>query len=206
MTGSIGLVIALAACSGAADNADTPNADSVPRTTSTTAPPETSTTVPQPTTTTSMPLYSFDGSVPPPPLINTGDDFDAIYRSLDAYSTWLYSHNPEGEIGAIIPIGTDYYATYADDLGALRAQDLRLYDLTESVARVELVDRAAMVATLRVTISAGERTLINSSGAIVDTAQTPESDYIALLVTDPSGIWRMASLTPADNDRLEIEL
>ena len=86
--------IALAACSG--DDDETASADAPTTTTSaevTTTAPVTATTVPTPPTT--PPPYSFDGSVPAPPLLNTGDDYAAIFESLDAYGGWLLAHNPE---------------------------------------------------------------------------------------------------------------
>jgi hypothetical protein len=85
--GPVGIVVvalALGACSG--DDDDDASADA-----STTAPEaeQTTTLPPGPTTTTTVPLYSFDGSVPAPELVDTGDDFDAIYRSIDAFNVAL---------------------------------------------------------------------------------------------------------------------
>ena len=65
--------VLLAGC-GAGSHAAAEESDGLPTATST----------PAPTTTTVPPPYSFDGSVPPPPLLNTGTDYEAIYRSLDA--------------------------------------------------------------------------------------------------------------------------
>ncbi len=66
--------VLLAGC-GAGSHAAAEESDGLPTATSTTAPAPTTTTVPPP--------YSFDGSVPPPPLLNTGTDYEAIYRSLE---------------------------------------------------------------------------------------------------------------------------
>ena len=64
----------LAACSQADASGDAEK-QSKPKVTTTTAPSTTTTTTPPP--------YSFDGSVPAPELINTGTDYEAIYRSLE---------------------------------------------------------------------------------------------------------------------------
>ena len=70
----------LAACSQADASGDMEK-ESKPKVTTTTAPSTTTTTTPPP--------YSFDGSVPAPPLVNTGTDYEAIFRSLSAYGRWL---------------------------------------------------------------------------------------------------------------------
>ena len=70
------LALILAGCGASADASDgNPTAKS---TSTTTVAPTTTTTVPPP--------YSFDGSVPPPKLVNTGTDYEAIYRSLERVS------------------------------------------------------------------------------------------------------------------------
>ena len=48
-----------------------------------------------PTTTTSTPEFSFDDSVPPPKLVNTGTNYVAILKSLEAYGNWLAAHRPD---------------------------------------------------------------------------------------------------------------
>ncbi len=91
--------VALAACSGDDDetaSAEAPATTTTAVATTTTAAPTTS-TVPTPPTT--PPPYSFDGSVPAPPLINTGNDYAAIFESLDAYGGWLLAHNPDDAVG-----------------------------------------------------------------------------------------------------------
>ncbi len=52
-----------------------------------------------PTTTTTMPEFSFDDSVPPPELINTGTDYVAILKSLESYGNWLAAHRPDRSSG-----------------------------------------------------------------------------------------------------------
>ena len=70
------LALVLAGCGAGAD-ASADASDGHPAATS-----RSTTTVAPTTTTTVPPPYSFDGSVPPPKLINTGTDYEAIYRSL----------------------------------------------------------------------------------------------------------------------------
>jgi hypothetical protein len=82
------LALILAGCGASADASDgNPTAKS---TSTTTVAPTTTTTVPPP--------YSFDGSVPPPKLVNTGTDYEAIYRSLSEYGDWLLAHQPDASL------------------------------------------------------------------------------------------------------------
>ena len=95
------MLCTLAACSQADASGDAEK-ESKPKVTTTTAPSTTTTTTPPP--------YSFDGSVPAPPLVNTGTDYEAIFRSLDAYEHWLFAHNPnEALAGEIVVVGTELY-------------------------------------------------------------------------------------------------
>src|SRR5262245_34419066 len=106
--------LALCACSGTSRN----------ETKSKVAPVAPTTTVPRATSTTTQPPatpYSFDDSVPPPPLINTGTDYIAITRSLIAYDAWLLSHHPDLRLAEnVTPQGTNPYKSLAHDLPILR--------------------------------------------------------------------------------------
>ncbi len=78
-------LLSVAACSSSETKAAVPS----------TAPASsTTTTAPRPTTTTTVPLYSFDNSVPPPKLVNTGNDYKRILRSLLEYEAWIAAYRP----------------------------------------------------------------------------------------------------------------
>ena len=149
--------VALAACSG--DDGETAAADApsttttiVAATTTTAAP--TTTTVPTPPTT--PPPYSFDGSVPPPALINTGDDYAAIFESLDAYGGWLLAHNPDAELAREAYVqGTSAYERLQSSISNAIENDLRLVDVRDAT-EVEVVDVALPIVSLRV-VENGER-------------------------------------------------
>ena len=81
----------------------------------------TTTSPPESSTTTTVPPYSFDGSVPAPELVNTGEDFDAIYRSLDAYDFWLDAHNPDPTLVENFTVkGSAQYDTQIQDVNEQR--------------------------------------------------------------------------------------
>jgi hypothetical protein len=77
-------------------------------------------------TTTPPPAFSFDESVPPPKLVNTGKDYVAILRSLVDYGNWLGAHRPNPTLTAsIVARGTKLYDLYVQDLTRLRANSKR---------------------------------------------------------------------------------
>ena len=208
MTGRLGrstalavlVTLALGACSGD-DNDASADADAPPS--STTALAESTTTLPpEPTTTTTVPLYSFDGSVPPPELVNMGDDYEAIYRSLDAYDFWIDAHNPDPELVKNFAVeGTDQYETQLGDVETLLSTDARSYVIEPDAASVELIDQQENVVSLRVEYPQRYRVLVDRSGNVIDEATVAPRSLIVLMSADPLGTWRLSSVThapPAD--------
>jgi hypothetical protein len=117
-------IFVVGACSGGSKNAEQPVA-----TPGSTAVARTSTTVPRSTTTTSTPEYSFDDSVPPPKLINTGNNYVAILKSFDQYGRWLVAHHPDPSlVSRIVATGTKQHRLFALDLVRLRDNGMRLIE------------------------------------------------------------------------------
>ena len=125
-------MVVLSACSGANTTASppimetAPTSTSAPRTagTATTGRPRATTTTTA--TTTPPPEFSFDESVPPPKLVNTGTDYVAILKSLVEYGNWLGAHRPNPTLTAsIVARGTKLYDLYVQDLTRLRANNKR---------------------------------------------------------------------------------
>jgi len=84
------------------------------------------TTIPRTTTTTSTPDFSFDDSVPPPKLINTGTNYVAILKSLSAYGNWLAAHRPDPAlVSTIVAGGTKENELFKRDLTRLRDNNRR---------------------------------------------------------------------------------
>lgn len=73
------------------------------------------------TATTKSAEYSFDDSVPPPRLVNTGNDYAAILKSLGEYGSWLGAHRPDPALAsAIVARGTTLHDLYVQDITRLR--------------------------------------------------------------------------------------
>ncbi|MGQ0823477.1 MAG: hypothetical protein ACT4OX_00360 [Actinomycetota bacterium] len=196
------VALALAAgCSGGDDDSDE-SVTTTPVTEATTLFAST-TTEPEPTT---VRLYSFDGSVPPPPLVNTGTDYEAIYRSIDAYQHWLYGHNPDPElIDEIVVPATSIYDAYESDVADLIEHDARNYDTASVITRVEatVVERNAV--TLLVDYEDDRSVVVARAGEVLDDARLRSpSRVIILLTSDASGRWRIRSVDDAGPTEVEL--
>lgn len=194
------LALAGAGCSG--DDDASADASS----TTTAAPAATTTTqAPATTTTTVPPPYSFDGSVPPPPLEITGDDFDAIYRSLDTYANWQYAHNPDTNlVGEVAAPGSPQFATLTDDLAQLSESNLRFFDEGSIVESVEVADTGDDIVTLVVVYAAGRGVAVDSSGTVLDDDSHGPIRQISLLSVDAAGRWKYNSNTISNDDPVEV--
>jgi hypothetical protein len=202
---ALAVVFATAACGGGGDRgaASPPLAVAPVTTSSTLVVPTTSTSAV--TTTTTVPPYSFDGSVPPPPLVNTGRDFDAVYRSLDAYTHWLYAHMPDPDLVVeVAATGTRLSATYGDEVSQLRTSGIRMYDVNSRIRSIEVVDEHEDLVALRVSYDRDRRVLIDSTGWVVDDEALPPVVADALLAADSDDRWRLAALNAVSNPAVEI--
>jgi hypothetical protein len=177
---------ALAACGGAAaGEADQPRATP-------------STTAPATTTSTAPPPYSFDGSVPPPELVNTGTDYEAIYRSLSGYARWAESHNPDPTVaGSVYVVGTPTYEGFVNDLDLLRSGRLRMINVGASY-EVSVVSVAEPIVSLRLFERVQELRLIDDRGRVAR-SETFDAPLVwnAVIAHDSADVWRIASVEPA---------
>jgi hypothetical protein len=182
------LVLALAGCSsGHARSAAAP---------STTLPPiaslasTTSTTVAKP-----RPLYSFDNSVPPPELLNTGTDYPRIAESLLAYSDWVLAHQPtDSALHEAVAVGSSIEKGIESDIRQLRERDRRLYEQTNAPDNLRLINATAHAAALRVVQHLVSRTLIDRDGHIVDRLSAGETTFNVLLSQDSNDRWYLAAV------------
>jgi hypothetical protein len=123
----VAVAVGLAACSGSSKAASS-SASTVADSSSSTNPVVTTTTA-RPGPTTTRPEYSFDDSVPPPKLLNTGTDYVAILESLESYGSWLAGHHPDPVLSIRINApGTRLHDAFARDLTRLRDNGTRLIE------------------------------------------------------------------------------
>jgi hypothetical protein len=204
---AIALGLALAAgCSGGDDDAaeSPPRTDSSISTEDASADASSTTTEPPATTTTTVPSYSFDGSVPPPELVNTGTDYEAIYRSLEDYQRWLYAHNPEPDlVDEIVAEDSDLSRAYVDAIGLLRRDNVRAVDEGLEIESFGVASETPDAATLRIEYQPWDRVLLNSDGIETD-RESIDYSVVALLVRDAAGRWRLAAADDAGSPTVKL--
>lgn len=204
------MALALLAGCGAGSDAATPprpvgtTAPSAAAAAPTTARPPVPTTSPTtaPAASAAVPPYSFDGSVPPPPLESTGSDFAAIFRSLDTYTHWVMAHRPDPALmeQAVSPQSSAGRG-YGGLVSELVRSDLRLYDTASVVADVEVadvdMDPLLSVASLKVTYTDDRRVWVRPDGSVERTVDLPDrAQFWVLLSQRGNGQWRIMAEDP----------
>ena len=202
----VGLLIALlAACGGDDSDESTTTTTRAPTTVAVTTTDAPTTTTPAPPTPT--PEYSFDGSVPPPPLLNTGTDYAAILNSLRGYVRWLEAHNPDPELlDEVISMGTAEYEEERRDLELLRDNNVRAVWVDYDVD-IEVKAPGADSVALRVTDRTTGFRVVEPGGSLQDeTVVAPPTFDDALITADIDGRWRIADYRAAPTDDEVVEL
>ena len=86
-------------------------------------------TTPTTTNRRPAPAFSFDASVPPPVLVNTGTDYAAIAQSLEGYGNWLGAHHPDPALAlTTVAPGTQLLDTYVKNIVYRRDHNLRIIE------------------------------------------------------------------------------
>jgi hypothetical protein len=155
----------------------------------------TPTTRPAPTTTsTTVPAYSFDDSVPPPKLVNTGTDYVAILKSLDAYSNWLAAHRPRPAlVDAFVAAGTRLHDSYVKTLTALHDRSERLLELRNGTDTYTIVSATQNAVSANVVQRITLHRVVDSVGRVVDEARFTGETAYRVLAVKTNGRWYVAS-------------
>lgn len=160
------------------------------------------------------PPYSFDGSVPPPPVVDRGDDFGAVYRSFERYLKWLVAHRPDPELLRTIGWkGGEFLTSRQEGLRWLADRDHRYYEVGSRVERVEVAGRYEPLGPfgprvdLRVYHAGGHGFLVERDGTVVDEADVPDqSTWLVSLLSSPGGPWRIGAIYPVGPTDTVVEL
>ena len=198
-----GIVVIASACSGHSATTRAPTTEttrtskSAPRaaTTATTVRPRSTTTATTPSVTpTPTPEFSFDDSVPPPKLVNTGTDYVAILKSLGAYGNWLAAHRPDpARVSTIIAAGTTLHDRFAGDLTRLRDNGKRLIEELGGPSEYTIIStRPTAFSAKSVEDVRAHKTVVASGRVTSEERRTAPTTYLMLVVL-VRGHWYLAS-------------
>lgn len=150
-----------------------------------------STTPAAPTTATTL-----DPSTPPE-LRNTGEDFDAIVRSVEAFEHWVYQYDPDPKWVAeyIDPRNDDEFGfkRTQESLAALKAAGERHDSPGSRVLKVNVSRRVSdHQVALYVVREALPGAVVDAEGQVVLRRQTyPPTGFLEDWVRGPDGRWRL---------------
>jgi hypothetical protein len=194
---SVALLVVLVACSGGSGGGDK-------KASKRSAP---STTAPAATIDLSKPIPggSLHGK-PRPPLENTGNDYVAIFKSLDANFRWLTENPDPAVVSEIYVPGTRTHDFQLDLVQRLRQNGWRSADEGYRVISVEVVDTRSDVVSLRLTDQFDMERIVDSAGRPVGDGKkhTAPTVWTILLSPDDQGRWRIADATPVSGAQVEL--
>lgn len=189
------IIVATSACSGRSTTARSSGPTATTRTSTsaaTTVRPQS--TVTTATTPTPTPEFSFDESVPPPKLVNTGTDYVAILKSLGAYGNWLAAHRPDpARVSTIIAAGTTLHDRFAGDLTRLRDNGKRLIEELGGPSEYTIIStRPTAFSAKSVEDVLAHKTVVASGRVTSEERRTAPTTYLMLVVL-VHGRWYLAS-------------
>lgn len=152
------------------------------------------------------PAYSFDNQVPAPPLRNTGRDFPAVYRSLIAYTRWIWAHRPDSTIVArVFEPWSPAIEALAETFVPVARRGARVAWSSWAVRSVRVVHEAEREVTLHVIESRGKsRVITEELGVELELPGSTHDEYVRLRA-DHDGRWRISARysTPFEPERVQ---
>jgi hypothetical protein len=194
---SVALLVVLVACSGGSGGGDK-------KASKRSAP---STTAPAATIDLSKPIPggSLHGK-PRPPLENAGNDYVAIFKSLDGVFRWLTENPDPAVISELYVPGTRIHDLQRNIIQTLAQKGFRAADEGYRVLSVEVVDARSDVVSLRVTDLFDLERIVDSAGQQVGDAKPHSTPTVStvLLTPDGRGRWRIAESTPVSDEQVQV--
>jgi hypothetical protein len=143
---------------------------------------------------------------PRPPLENTGDDYVAIFESLDGNLRWLYENPDAALVSDLYVPGTAEHEAGVQNFQYLTDRGWRAADEGYRLVSVEVRDARPQVATLHVVDEFASERVVDATGNQVGEAKqhsAPQA-WIVTLVPDSAGHWRIADWAPAEDEEVEL--
>ncbi len=152
------------------------------------------TTIPSRTTTTTRPDFSFDDSIPPPELVNTGTDYVAILTSLESNVNWQTAHRPDP---ALVPLvaagGSRFFASLSSDVTSLHDERERLVETLGGPTTYTITSATQNAFSAKAVEDIDAHRLFDSTGHVIDAARFSGMTTYQDLVVRDDGKWRFAS-------------
>lgn len=187
-------IAALTGCSGPGSTAAPSETTSRSAATTSTAAKPTTTVRPQATTTTTVPEFSFDDSVPPPKLVNTGTNYPAILESLEAYGNWTVAHHPDATLtDRFVARGTALSRAYLDILASLSNKHQRGVEVLGGPSRYTIISATQDAVSARVVEDIDAHRVVDSSSHVVREQRFSGSTTYLDLVVLVGEHWVLAS-------------
>jgi hypothetical protein len=146
------------------------------------------------TTTTTVPAYSFDDSVPPPKLVNTGTDYVAILKSIESYGNWLAADHPDASlVSNIIAGGTREYELFSRDLVRLRANHRRATETLGSPSRYTVLSVEPAAFSARAVEDITFHRAVDPEGHVTSEVRYSKPTTYLIVAVRTRGRWYFAS-------------
>jgi hypothetical protein len=146
-------------------------------------------TKPAPPTTISVPPYSFDDSVPPPKLIQTGTDYKAILESMLVYADWLAAHNADPLlVKRIAAPGSQAERGYTHDVTAIHNAGTRIFEVRSGTDDIQILTSKPNVFSARLIQDIRLRRFVRRDGFITSEEKPGTTRYI-FVVVKTGGRW-----------------
>lgn len=189
----VAAIAALGACNGTGSGSAAGSAPTAPAPSVTTGRPKSPgrAAISVPATT---PEFSFDDSVPPPRLVNTGTDYAAILRSLEAYGNWIGAHRPDPALALhTVARGTRLLDAYVHDIRILKENDKREIERLTGPTSYTILSATPDAFSARVVENISVHQIIDRSGHVVSERRyAGATTYLDVCVL-ANGRWYLAA-------------
>jgi hypothetical protein len=157
--------------------------------------PPRSTTTATSTSTSTTPDFSFDDSVAPPRLVNTGTDYVAILKSLESYGNWMAAHRPDPSLAVTtVAPGTRLLDDYLRDTTNLRDNNRREVERLDGPSEYTILSATPDAFSARVVENISAHQVVDPSGHVTSEARfTGPTTYLDLVVR-AGGHWYLADI------------
>lgn len=151
-----------------------------------------------PATTAAPPDEAARGAEPPP-LRTTGEDFDRIWREIEAFESWLLRHPERVDLlDEIYVPGGPIHTKTAELLADLQARDAVMEVAGYDILEVRLLDRSEPdVAHVRYTDTRSHRSFLDrATGDVIDREEFTDQPWTwdLTLERDDRGRWRITDI------------